>query len=157
MNFITTSRKPGINARLFAKDIASILSSGYLTRGKAPLSDLIATARYNGATKLFIVTEYAGNPKQILEISVLEKSWEFSNTYFVTLHKLRKTFTTDKFNVRDMVVKTEQRAIKHLLKGAGIKPGQSDFTIKDVKNDAISVFKGTKEIGPRFDIFYKEW
>jgi rRNA maturation protein Rpf1 len=54
MNYITTSRKPSINTRLFAKDLAGILSAEYLTRGKSSMSDLVNVARYNGVKKVFI-------------------------------------------------------------------------------------------------------
>jgi len=155
MRYITTSRKPCTNSRVFAKDLGDLLHAVYLTRGKSSLAELIATARYNGAQKLFIVTDQGGNPHQILEINIDAKNWEFANTYFVVLHKLRKIFTDKRVRMESISFGEVSRAMHHLLRAAEIYPDdESKYTLID-KDGLVSVYLGKEEVGPKFKIYYK--
>ena len=138
--------------RLFAKELAPILKGTYMTRGKSSISDIISNARGSGVKRVFIFTGENGNPRQVLAIDINQKNWEFINTYFITLHKLRKVITDAKENVRDVKVDSNNKAIISLLRDANIKSYiDSEFVIKD-KEKAISIYKNKKEIGPRFNI-----
>jgi|GEM_PF-5759668 len=155
MNYITTSRKPGNNCRQFTKEIGKLLNTNYITRGKASLSDLISTSRYNGAERLFVVTESSGNPKQILEVSIGPKIWEFSNTYFVTLHSLTKKESSAKMTEIEYLPKS--KAFLHLLKGAGVESADdAKYVVKEDDKGVVSVYFDNKETGLKFKVFYKE-
>lgn len=155
INYITTSRKPGDNARAFVKDIGPLLKAAYLTRGKSSLSEIIGSARYNGAERLYIITEYAGNPRQILEITIKPKTWEFSNTYFVTLHKLRKVVSEDRERIENVFYDVESKAVYELFKSSGVESDEDAKTRVIEKDGIVRVYSGKKEIGPTFKVFYK--
>ena len=153
MHYITTSRKPGLRVRAFVKDIAFLFNAEYITRGKNSISDLIADARYKGVDKIIIITEKNGNPYQLLIMSVDEKNWEWDETYFVKIIKAKSEVNSEKFRIRNFAIETNNKALKSIFNKLDIDDKDSEFIIKDLKN-GISVFKGKKEIGPSFDIWF---
>lgn len=155
MLYITTSRKPSTNSRLFAKDLGNLLKAEYLTRGKTSLAELIEITRYNGANKLFVITDKGGNPHQIIEITVDAKTWEFSNTYFINLHMLRKSFAEDKVKHEGLRFEILSRPMHHLIRAAGIYSNDDSSSELVDKDGIVTVFYKKKEIGPRFKIFYE--
>ncbi len=64
---ITTSREPSQRTRSFVKDLVSVIpGSERLTRGKAPLEDLIYEAEDREAERVVVVEERQGNPSRII-------------------------------------------------------------------------------------------
>jgi rRNA maturation protein Rpf1 len=155
--YITTSRKPGKNTRVFAKDFARLINAIYLTRGKSSIANLINTARYNGASDIYIITEKNGNPNQILHIEIVKKYWEFKESFTITLHKLTKTLTETKPKITCLQIATNNKPLRHILKINNIfSEEECEYIIKDVK-EAVSLFHKDKEIGPRFEIKYSDY
>ncbi len=154
MNYITTSRKPCDRVKSFVKDLAFLFSAQYITRGKNSISDLIADARYKGVNKIIIITEKNGNPFQILTLNVNEKTWDWSETYFITILKTRSEITSEKPKFRAFDLKTENKELIFLLKSVNAKySSEANAKVKD-KGKGVSIYYDKKEIGPAFKV---EW
>ncbi len=155
MIYITTSRKPINNSRIFAKEFGSIIGAIYITRGKSSLSDMVSNARYNGAEKLYVITDYAGNPNQLIEISVGPKNWEISSTFNLKVYKLRKNFTNqENLRIKDVIFDPNSKPLMHIVRANGLEYNEnSEYKIIE-KNGVCSLYHLGKEIGPAFKLEY---
>lgn len=156
INFITTSRKPSINTRVFVKEFSSLVDASYITRGKSSISDLVSASRYNGVQKLYVVTDNQGNPNQLIEISIDHKNWEFSNVFRIKCFKLRKNIDSENYRIKDLNYTFEKGALRKLLRSAGVYPNEESlFEIKE-NNEIYSVYYKGKDIGPVFSLEYMQ-
>lgn len=155
INYITTSRKPSVRVRTFAKQLGFLFGAEYITRGKTSISDLIADARYNGIEYVIIVTEKDGNPRQLLVMLINNKTWEWRDSYFIKLLRTRLEISKqDNLRIKSFNLQTKDLALNHLLNQFDLKlNNDSDYVVKDIKN-GISIFLENKEIGPAFAITF---
>ncbi len=82
---ITTSRKPPTKVRSFAKDLAFILSTKPLTRGKLSIEELIK--KLGDEDKLLIVDCKKGNPSRI---RVMDKKGKISQILLKGVKHIRE-------------------------------------------------------------------
>lgn len=160
MNSITTSRKPSIRTRTFAKNVAFLFGATYLVRGKGSISNLISNCRYEGTQFLFIVTERHGNPFQILMLQVTEKNWELKETFFVKVLVAHNEFDNAKadgnLRFREFVLASKNKALNWIIKTVGADiTDDSDVVVKDFKG-AITTYYKDVEVGPRFELCNNE-
>ncbi len=157
VNYVTTSRKPGIRVRSFAKNIAFLFNANYVTRGKSSITDLVSNCRYNGVPFVIVITEQNGNPHQILLLCVTEKSWEIKETFFVNLLVARNELkSNNELRSKKFVYPGQSKTLKWIIKILGVDTvDNSDLEVRDIKN-GFSVFLCGKEIGPKFEIRNRE-
>jgi len=152
--YITTSRKPSVRTRVFAKDISFLFNANYYTRGKSSISDLVSNARYNAVSLVCIITEKDGNPKQLLLMEVDDKNWSWKEAYFIKILKTRNEFTKSNLRIYSFKNQSTNTVLYGLLKTFGfVEDEDSEFCLKDSKK-GVSIFKGDKEIGPSFELSY---
>lgn len=155
---ITTSRKPGLKTKAFARDLTrSFPNAVYFSRGKRSLQELFGEADYKGIRHVLIVQEKDGNPIVIQCIELGKKTFVEIFSLKISVIKLRREINKDKsiqkknFTELKLIISTP--SIKKVFELVEIEStSDADFTLKEDKN-ILSFFDfNDAEIGPRFKV-----
>ncbi len=157
---ITTSRKPSRRSRTLGRDLERVLGGVYVTRGKASYDVLVDKARRDGEYKIVVISDIHGNPGKIQVINLTEDDWSWDpliiNISGVSLQRevlSEQELKLKKVTFRDLAVVNET---KHdIVSYFGLEPNPESRNKIIVKDDVLTFYMGSREVGPRIKI--KEW
>ena len=151
--YFTTSRKPGLKAKAFARDLAkSFPQAHYFSRGKKSIAALASEARYNGQDLVVIVMERQGNPIGWQGLKVGEEEWSYSFQAKVKLLKLRKELGKAKHKLEELKLQVKDKDLKKLLAMFEVKSEEEAGNLFKEEKKVLSFYSQGREIGPRFKL-----
>jgi rRNA maturation protein Rpf1 len=148
--YFTTSRKPGLKTRAFARELAkSFPLARYFSRGKRSLAAIVSEARYDGHKFVLILQERHGNPQALQGIALDEKEWRYAFEVKLKLLKSRQELSQAKHKLEGLKLAVKGKDLKKLFSLLGLESDpQSENLLKEEKG-VISFYAKGKEIGPR--------
>jgi len=150
---ITTSRKPGMKTRAFARDLAkSFPNSVYFSRGKSSLGNLFDHAVFEGKKTVLIIGEKHGNPVEVQAVKLKENEFSYALKAFIKVMKLRKELGNERRKFSSLKLVEVKEKTKKFLNEINAEFNKNSDN-KLIESDyAVSFYLNEKEIGPRFKI-----
>jgi len=150
--YVTTSRKPGLKTKAFARELAkSFPSAHYFSRGKKPIKAVVGDAEYQGQKAVVIVQEKHGNPVSWQGLGIKHGEWQYSFQARVKVLKLRKELSKAKHAFEDLEVKVKDKDLKKLFKLLGVESEESANQLREEKK-VFSFYSQGNELGPRLKL-----
>lgn len=156
MALVTTSRKPCMRTRAFARELAGMLPlSEYVPRGKGSLDGLISRARQKGARCLAVISDIKGNPGKIEFLDVSQSDWAWSPTVLMLRGvKLQREFGRKCRNTDNELALEGDGTVAELLSPEGFP--DAEITMSDREGRVTFLLDGG-EVGPSFRYEAKPW